>query len=65
MKQRLMKSLSVSLEWRAFAFVITELFFWATTGELWKATVLALELQLILLIAHFWWYYFRESAERR
>lgn len=61
MKERLIKSATVSLEWRGIAFVITELFFWATTGELWKATALALELQLILLAAHFAWYYMRES----
>jgi hypothetical protein len=61
MKERLLKSATASLEWRAVAFIITELFFWATTGELWAATILALELQLILLVAHFCWYYVRES----
>ena len=62
MKERLIKSAAVSLEWRAIAFVITELFFWATTGELWKATALALALQAILFVVHFVWFYFRESA---
>ncbi len=65
MKQRLMKSLTVSLEWRVFAFIITELFFWATTGHLWQATILAIELQLILLVAHFGWYFVRQSESHR
>jgi hypothetical protein len=62
MKERLIKSAAVSLEWRGIAFVITELFFWATTGELWKATTLAIALQAILFVVHFVWFYFRESA---
>lgn len=61
MKQRLMNSLAVSLEWRLIAFVITELFFFATTGEFWQATLLAIELQLILLVVHFFWYFLREE----
>ena len=61
MKQRLLKSAAVSLEWRAVAFVITNLFFWATTGHFWQATILALELQLILLVVHFGWFFLRET----
>lgn len=61
MKERLMKTAAVSLEWRFIALVITELFFWYTTGELWKATVLALSLQLILFVVHFGWYFLRET----
>jgi hypothetical protein len=63
MKQRLIKSAMVSLEWRAVAFLITELFFWATSGEFWHATLLALTLQVILLVTHFGWYYVRESRQ--
>ncbi|HYD92987.1 MAG TPA: hypothetical protein VEB18_00805 [Candidatus Paceibacterota bacterium] len=61
MKQRLIKSMKVSLEWRAIAFLITEVFFYATTGELWHATILALSLQLILFVTHFGWYFLRET----
>lgn len=61
MKQRLIKSALVSLEWRAVAFVITELFFIATSGEIWHATLMAVGLQLILLVTHFGWYFVRET----
>ena len=61
MKQRLLKALEVSLEWRIIAFVITELFLWATTGELWHATMLAVGLQAVLFIAYFGWYFVRET----
>ena len=61
MKQRLLQSAAASLEYRAIAFVITNAFFWITTGDFWQATILALELQLILLIAHFAWFYVRET----
>ncbi len=61
MKQRLLHSATMSLEWRVIAFVITEAFFLMTTGEFWQATLLALQLQLILLIAHFAWFFVRES----
>lgn len=63
MKQRLLKSAAVSLEWRAVAFLVTGIFFWTTTGEFWHATILALQLQLILLVTHFGWFFFRESKE--
>jgi hypothetical protein len=61
MKQRLLHSATMSLEWRVIAFIITEIFFLMTTGEIWQATILALELQLILLVAHFAWFFVRES----
>jgi hypothetical protein len=64
-KQKLLKSAAVSLEWRAFAFLITEVFFLATTGGLWQATTLALELQLILFAAHFVWFFFRDERIHR
>lgn len=59
MRKRLWHSLLLSLEWRAYAYVITNLFLWWTTGELWHATLMALGLQIILLAAHCVWYYFR------
>lgn len=62
MKQRLMKSLMVSLEWRAIAFFITNLFLWMMTGAFWQATAMALILQLILFVAHFGWYFVRETS---
>jgi len=61
MKQRLMKSLMVSIEWRVIAYIITNLFFWFITGTFWQATILALWLQLILFVAHFAWYFLREE----
>jgi hypothetical protein len=61
MKQRVVKSLLASLEWRVIAFVITEAFFIMTTGHIWQATILALSLQAILLVGHFAWFYVRES----
>lgn len=61
MKQRLMKSLMVSIEWRFFAFIITNIFLWAVTGALWQATVLALALQAVLFVGHFVWYFLREE----
>ncbi len=65
MKQRLLKSAAVSLEWRLIAFIITELFFWATTGHFWQATILAVQLQLILLVAHFGWFFVRETKTQQ
>lgn len=56
-----MKSFAVSIEWRLIAFLITEVFFWASTGQFWQATVMALTLQLILFVAHFGWFFFRET----
>ncbi|MCI0597635.1 hypothetical protein L0Y34_00965 [Candidatus Parcubacteria bacterium] len=61
MKERLLKSAAASLEWRVFAFIITGIFFWFMTGAVWQATILAIELQIILFIAHFGWFYFRET----
>ena len=61
MKQRLMKSLMVSLEWRVIAFIITNLFLWLATGAFWQSTILALGLQAILFFTHFGWYFIRES----
>lgn len=62
MVKRIYESLMFSLEWRLYAFVITSLFLWATTGELVFAAVQALGLQVILLIGHTTWYYFRKEG---
>jgi hypothetical protein len=51
----------VSLEWRFFAFVITNIFLWVTTGEFWKAAGLALALQIILFVAYVIWHFFRNE----
>ena len=59
MGKELLKSFLFSLEWRAYAFTITTLFLWATTGHFAFAVGQALGLQIILLFAHSLWYYFR------
>jgi hypothetical protein len=61
MKERLMKSLAVSVEWRIIAFLITNIFLWLVTGEFWQSTVMALGLQAVLFFAHFGWYFIRET----
>jgi hypothetical protein len=61
MKQRIVRSFVSSIEWRLIAFVITNLFLWFTSGEFWQATILALELQVILLVASFFWFLFRHE----
>lgn len=59
MKEKVLHSLYTSLEWRFFAFVITNLFLWVTTGSFWTATGLALLLQIILFISYTFWYLWR------
>ncbi len=59
MRKRFVRSLLASLEWRLFAFIITNIFFWVTTGHFWKAAGLALILQLILFTAYVVWHFFR------
>jgi len=54
-----------SLEWRAYAFVITSLFLWVTTGHLVFAAAQALGLQVVLLFGHTIWYYFRSQAPEK
>lgn len=61
MKQRLLNAVYVSIEWRIIAFVITNVFLWIATGEFLQATVLALELHLVLLVTHFAWYFTRQE----
>lgn len=59
MRERIVHSILFSLEWRLYAFVITSLFLWATTGHLAFAVVQSLGLQIILLLGHTIWIYFR------
>ncbi len=59
MGKELLKSFLFTLEWRAYAFTITTLFLWATTGHFAFALGQALGLQIILLFAHSLWYYAR------
>ena len=61
MRRQFVHSLLVSIEWRAIAFVITNIFFWVTTGEFWKAAGLALILQLILFVAYVIWHLLRNE----
>lgn len=61
MKDKMLHSLVVSLEWRAIAFVITNIFLWATTHSFWVATGLAFVLQVILFVAYTIWFFFRHE----
>src|SRR5690606_2687240 len=61
MKQKLIHSFYVSLEWRVIAFLVTNAFLWVTTGNFWQATALALTLQAILFVVHFGWYFVRQE----
>lgn len=63
MKGRVLRSVLISLEWRVFAFIITNIFLWITTGEFWTAAGLALMLQLILFVAYVIWHYFRNELQ--
>ena len=59
MREKLIHSFYASLEWRAIAFVVTNLFFWVQTGSLAKATGLALLLQIILFTIQILWHFVR------
>lgn len=61
MRERIVRSFLVSLEWRFFAFIITNIFFWVTTGEFWKAAGLAFTLQLILFLSQVIWHLLRNE----
>jgi len=61
MRKKLLHSLQASIEWRLVAFVITNIFFWITTGEFWQAAGLALTLQVILFVAYVTWHFFRNE----
>ena len=62
MRGKIFHSIMFSLEWRFYAYVITILFLWATTGQLAFAALQALGLQIALLIGNSTWYYFRLDA---
>lgn len=62
-KKRLLHSVLLSLEWRAIAFVITNAFLYMMTGAFWESTIVALELQIILLFAHGLWFFLRNERE--
>ena len=61
MREKLIHSFYASLEWRAIAFVITNLFFLVQTGSLVKATGLALLLQIALFAAQILWHFVRHE----
>jgi hypothetical protein len=62
MREKLVKSVLFSLEWRLYAYIITILFLWATTGRLAFSAVQALGLQVVLFIGNTTWYYFRQEG---
>ncbi len=62
MREKIWHALMFSLEWRLYAYAITILFLWATTGHLAFAALQALGLQIILFIAQSAWYYFRSEG---
>lgn len=59
MREHLISSFKISLEWRLIAFVITYLFLLATTGEFWQATWSSFVLQFLLFVAHMMWVFIR------
>lgn len=59
MREKMLHTLLVSLEWRLVAFVITNLFLWVTTGQFWKAAGLAFLLQIILFVCYLAWHFVR------
>lgn len=61
MRKKIIRSLRASIEWRIFAFVITNIFFWVTTGHFWQAAGLALTLQIILFLAYVIWHLVRNE----
>ena len=61
MATKFLDSFYASLEWRFFAFIITNIFFWVTTESFWHATGLALLLQVILFVFHTLWFFWRRE----
>lgn len=61
MREKFLHSLYASVEWRFIAFLITNAFFWFTTGSFWKAAGLALILQIVLFVVHTFWYFVRHE----
>jgi hypothetical protein len=62
MKKRLLRSFLFSIEWRIIAFVITGVFLWVVTGELFQATMLSLGVHALLLVGHSIWLMVREES---
>ena len=62
MAKRIWESIMFSLEWRMYAFVITSVFLWVTTGHLVTAAAQAFGLQVVLFIGQTLWYYFRTTG---
>ncbi|MFQ5540703.1 MAG: hypothetical protein ACE5F4_00400 [Candidatus Paceibacteria bacterium] len=62
MREKVIHSIFASFEWRVIAFIITNIFFWVTTGSFWTATGLALILQSILFVAHTLWFFLRHEV---
>lgn len=63
MRKKILHSIYASLEWRAIAFVITNIFLWVTTGSFLTATGLSLALHAILLVAHMAWFFLRHEVD--
>ena len=63
MTKKLFESFMFSLEWRLYAYVITSLFLWATTGHLAVAAVQALGLQFVLFVCQSIWHYLRSEGK--
>jgi len=64
MRTKVINSFLVSIEWRVIAFVITNIFLWVSTGDFWKATGLALVLQLVLFIVYVAWHFYRHELQK-
>jgi len=58
-RKKILHTILISLEWRIIAFVITNIFFWFTTGHFWTAAGFAFMLQIILFLAYLTWYFLR------
>lgn len=63
MREKILHSLLVSLEWRVYALIITNIFLWVTTGSFWVATGLAFLLQAILFVAYTVWFFLRHELD--
>jgi hypothetical protein len=59
MREKMLHTFLVSLEWRLIALVITNIFFWITTKQFWTAAGLALLLQVILFACYLVWHFVR------
>lgn len=64
MREKMLHTFLVSLEWRVIALVVTNIFFWLTTGSFWAAAGLALLLQVILFACYLVWHFVRVELKR-